>query len=78
MEETASEKTTKLNYHLFIDGVLDCTTLLFLDCVALLLLDCVANLRTKTVRKIGMIDKEEEHTCSFTVLHTCSFTVLHT
>ena len=46
-----------MNYHLFIDGVLDCTALLFLDCVALLLLDCVANLRTKTVRKIGMIEK---------------------
>ena len=40
-----------LDYHLFIDGVLDCTALLFLDCAALLLLDCVANLRTKKMRR---------------------------
>ena len=42
-----------MNYHLFIDGVLDCTALLFLDGVALLLLDGIANLRTKKMRRRG-------------------------
>ena len=51
-----------MNYHLFIDGVLDCSALLLvdrgalllIDCVALLLLDGVANLGRKKMRIMNL------------------------